>query len=117
MRWVAKTRTVRIATHEGDQLYHSIEDVPPELRQIVKQTLEGPNSETVLIANQEAYERLSRQFRELPDGFEEMARAPVENAAAQPATAKLWAWAAAATLLLILVLALAWGFFIRTGTS
>jgi hypothetical protein len=116
MRWVAKTRTVRIATHEGDQLYHSIEDVPPELRQIVKQTLEGPNSETVLIANQEAYDRLSRQFRELPDGFEEIARTPVENAA-QPATAKLWTWIAAGVLLLILSLALAWGFLIRTGTS
>jgi hypothetical protein len=116
MRWVAKTRTVRIATHEGDQLYHSIEDVPPELRQIVKQTLEGPNSETVLIANQEAYERLSQQFRELPDGFEEIARQPVEDAA-KPATAKLWAWAAAGVLLLILSLALAWGYLIRTGTS
>ncbi|MEX2299917.1 MAG: hypothetical protein WD733_03205 [Bryobacterales bacterium] len=115
MRWVAKTRTVRIATHEGDQVYHSIEDVPQELRQIVKQTLEGPNSETVLIANQEAYDRLSRQFRELPDGFEEIARTPVESAAKPPV--KLWAWTAAAVLMLILSLALAWGFLIRTGTS
>jgi len=115
MRWVGKTRTVRIATHDGDQLYHSIEDVPPELRQIVKQTLEGPNSETVLIANQEAFERLSQQFRELPDGLQELVSKPDEPAAKQDA-ARLWKWAVAGSLLLILSLWLAWAFLIQTDT-
>jgi hypothetical protein len=116
MRWVAKTRTVRIATGEGDSLYHSIEDVPPELRQIVMQTLEGPNSETVLIANQEAYDRLSQQFRDLPNGLEQVTRQPEEDPAKQQAS-RIWKWAVGGSLLLIPSLWLAWVYLIQSGTS
>lgn len=115
MKWVAKTRTVRIATGEGDRLYHSIEDVPDELRQIVMQTLEGPNSETVLIANQEAYDRLSQQFRDLPNGLEEVAQQPEDDAGKQRA-ARIWKWAVGGSLLLISSLWLAWVYLIQTGT-
>lgn len=115
MKWVGKTRTVRIATHEGDRVYHSIEDVPPELRQVVKQTLEGPNSETVLIANQEAYERLNEQLRELPAGLEQLARNTAERGENQAAL-RLWKWAVAGSLTLLLTLWLLWVWVIRNDT-
>jgi hypothetical protein len=115
MKWVGKTRSVRIATHEGDQVYHSIEDVPPELRQIVMQTLEGPNSETVLIANQEAYDRLSQQFRELPNGLKAAASEPTQEANRRQA--RLWTWGVAGALLSIGSLWLLWVFVIQNGTS
>lgn len=115
MKWVAKTRTVRIATNHGDRVYHSIEEVPDELRQVVKLTLEGPNSQTVLIANQEAYERLNQQFRELPAGLEEFAKSVTERREDNNAM-RLWKWAVAGSLSLILALWLLWVFVIRTDT-
>lgn len=115
MKWVGKTRTVRIATGEGDRTYHSIEDVPAELRQVVKLTLEGPNSQTVLIANQEAYERLNVQFRELPAGIEEVARSVTETRQDQSAL-RLWKWAVAGSLSLLLMLWLLWVWVIRNDT-
>jgi hypothetical protein len=115
MKWVGKTRTVRISTDEGDRTYHSIEDVPSELRQVVKQTLEGPNSQTVLIANQEAYERLNEQFRELPAGLEAFARDAAEHRENQGAQ-RLWKWGVASALSLMLVLWLLWVWVIRSDT-
>jgi hypothetical protein len=115
MKWVGKTRAVRIATPEGDRTYHSIEDVPPELRQVVKQTLEGPNSQTVLIANQEAYERLSEQLRELPAGLEELASNTAQRPENQSAS-RLWKWAVAGSLSGLLTLWLLWVWVIQSGT-
>lgn len=121
MKWVGKTRTVRIATQQGDTIYHSIEDVPEELRQLVKRTLEGPNSQTVLIANQEAYERLEVQFRELPAGMEPVAREVVErrqhSIAWRPEKWRLWTWVAAGAVSVPLALWLMWTWLIRNGTS
>jgi hypothetical protein len=115
MKWVGKTRTVRIATGEGDRTYHSIEDVPPELRQLVRQTLDGPNSQTVLIANQEAYERLNEQFRELPGGLEEPLRREAESRENQRAL-RLWKWAVGGSLSVLLTLWLLWVWVIRNDT-
>jgi hypothetical protein len=115
MKWVGKTRTVRIATDQGDRTYHSIEDVPPDLRQVVKHTLEGPNSQTVLIANQEAYERLNVQFRELPANLEEVARGVAERPENRNAL-RLWKWAVAGSLSLLLTLWLLWVWVIRNDT-
>jgi hypothetical protein len=115
MKWVGKTRTVRIATDEGDRTYHSIEDVPTELRQVVKTTLEGPNSQTVLIANQEAYERLNEQFRELPAGLESFVRSAAEHREDKGAQ-RLWKWAVGSALSLLLLLWLVWVWVIRSDT-
>jgi hypothetical protein len=117
MKWVGKTRTVRISTNHGDRTYHSIDDVPSELRQVVKQALEGPNSQTVLIANQEAYERLNEQLRELPAGLQELARATAEQREEQKGGAsRLWKWAVAGSLSALLLLWLLWVWIIRSGT-
>jgi hypothetical protein len=115
MKWIGKTRTVRIATDEGDRVYHSMEDVPPELRTILKRTLEGPNSETVLIANQEAYERLNQQITDLPAGLEELARSVAEQRENQ-GPPRLWKWAVGGSLSLLLTLWLLWTWIIRSDT-
>ena len=107
MRWVGKTRTVRVATPKGDRVYHSLEDVPPELRSLLKQTLEGPNSDTILIANQEAYDRLSRQFQTLPTQIDDLSPAKMREAG-RKAAQQLWKWGVGGALGSALVLWLAW---------
>lgn len=67
MRWVVKASSVRVSTLQGDRIYRSLEDIPPELRDRIRSTLEGPNAETILIANQEAYERVIRGVEDLPE--------------------------------------------------
>lgn len=59
MKWVLKTSTLRIVTKDKDRIYHSIEDVPPEMQELIRQTLRGPNTETIFIANQEAHSRIA----------------------------------------------------------
>jgi ferric-dicitrate binding protein FerR (iron transport regulator) len=66
MRWVLKTSSVRVATAEHEQVYRSLEDVPTDLQKEIRKTLEGPNSDTIYIANQEAYERIKELTHELP---------------------------------------------------
>ncbi len=59
MKWVLKTSTLRVVTKDKDRVYHSIEDLPPETQELIRETLRGPNTETIFIANQEAYSRIS----------------------------------------------------------
>jgi ferric-dicitrate binding protein FerR (iron transport regulator) len=69
-----------------------------------------------LIANQEAYERLSQQFRDLPAGLEEVAvNAPARQ---QPplSTNRLWKWGVAGALVVIVTLWLLWVVVIQNGT-
>ena len=69
MKWVLKTSCVRIATRDQDVVYRSIQDAPPELRERIKEVLRGPDSETIFIANQEAYDRLFKTSKEEPPNF------------------------------------------------
>ncbi len=69
MKWVLKTWSVRIATRDQDRLYHSIQDAPPELRERIKEVTQGPDSETIFIANQEAYDHLFKTSKEVPANF------------------------------------------------
>ena len=66
MKWVLKTSTLRVATGHKDRVYRSMEEVPPELQQKVRTALQGPNSETIFIANQEAYDHIADLARDLP---------------------------------------------------
>jgi hypothetical protein len=66
VNWVVKTSSVRVSDHDGDRVYRSLDDVPNELRTKIRECIEGPNAETILIANQEAYDRISRGVTDLP---------------------------------------------------
>lgn len=63
MTWVLKTSTVRVATREVDQAFPSLEEVPEPLRARVKEAVEGPEAEVLLIASQEVYEHLTSTKR------------------------------------------------------
>jgi hypothetical protein len=60
MKWVLKTSTLRVATRgQKDLVYQSIDDLPPEWQEKVLSTLRGPNTKTIFLANQEAYDRIA----------------------------------------------------------
>lgn len=69
MKWVLKTSSVRIATRDEDRIYHSIQDAPPELRERIREVMQGPDSETIFIANPEAYDRLFKTSKEVPANY------------------------------------------------
>ncbi len=66
MKWVVRTSAVRVATREGERVYRSLDELPQPLQTKARASLEGPNARTILIANQEAYNRISRDIGDLP---------------------------------------------------
>jgi len=66
MSLVLKTSSVRVATRYGDRIYRSIDEMPPELEKELRRCLESSRTETILIANQEAYDCIARGAKELP---------------------------------------------------
>ncbi|MBI1357241.1 MAG: hypothetical protein GC160_23115 [Acidobacteria bacterium] len=66
MRWVVKTSSVRVATGDSDRVYRSLDEIPGGLREQVRETIAGPRSQTILIANQEAYDQILRGVPDLP---------------------------------------------------
>ena len=64
MNWVVKTSTIRVATTKKQASFHSVDDLPHELKRDIKKALEGPDTETIYIANQAAYERIGELARE-----------------------------------------------------
>lgn len=72
MNWVLKTSAVRAATSRGDETFDSLEEMPPELRRQARKALDGPHTETILIANQEAYDRVLRGDSDLPSEFQRL---------------------------------------------
>ena len=77
MKWVLKTSTLRIVTKDKDRVYHSIEDLPPDMQDVIRETLRGPNTETIFIANQEAYSRIAGLAEDLTAGMKPMHRRPL----------------------------------------
>ncbi len=121
MKWVVKTSTVRVSDKTGERVYRSLEDAPPEVRERIRRTLEGPNSQTILIANQEAYDRIASRQDDAPESFEKLRRllrgsARAEQSAA-PQQATRWKPLLAAGLGLIGLLWALWIWAIRSGMS
>ena len=58
MKWVLKTSSVRVAKTREEATFRSIDEIPMDLRREIKQALEGPDSETIYIANQAAYNHI-----------------------------------------------------------
>ena len=61
MKWVLKTSSLRVATLDDDRVYRSIQDAPAELRDRIREAIEGPDARTILIANQEVYDQILKQ--------------------------------------------------------
>ena len=66
MKWVMQTGFVRVASARGDRIYRSVEEMPEDLRAKAEAALDSDNSETILIADPDAYERIVNSGEELP---------------------------------------------------
>jgi hypothetical protein len=62
----AKSSTIFIATSDETRVYHSVRDVPPDLRKRLEETTSGSNSATILIADKRGREELVRALQGLP---------------------------------------------------
>ena len=118
MKWVLKTSAVRVSDSQGDQVYHSLEEVPASLREKIRETLEGPNAETVLIANQEAYDQIIRKIRDLPPAMQpwKAAAEAAAEAAKKPRTLD-WRLALAGILSALVAMWVFWIWLIEAGRS
>ncbi len=58
MKWVYKSSSVIVGTQEGDQVFHSLDECPLEIKNRLREVVNGPNSQTLLITNREALEAL-----------------------------------------------------------
>lgn len=67
MNRVLKTSSIRIATARKEAYFRSVEELPVELKKEIKKALEGPDTETLHIANQAAYERIGELAWERQD--------------------------------------------------
>lgn len=116
MKWMLKTSSVRVATAQKDRVYRSIEEAPPELRDKIRKVLGGPNVETILIANQEAYDQIAERLRdlapEMPPSRRRSFRLRPGAGGRVPAS---WRIALAIGLSGISVLSLIWFLLIQTG--
>src|SRR3954447_20370911 len=62
----AKSSTIYIAAGNGTQVFHSLAQVPPRLRQKLHETTQGQNSATILIADRQGREELVRALQGEP---------------------------------------------------
>jgi hypothetical protein len=63
---VFRTSAVLISTAEADQVYHSVEEVPPPLRSQLLNSTNGSNSATILIADRRGRQEIARALENLP---------------------------------------------------
>jgi hypothetical protein len=59
-RLTQKCSTIFIATGGGTRIYHSLEEVPPKLRERLVESTRGLNSATILIADRRGREEILR---------------------------------------------------------
>ena len=114
MRWVLKTSSVRVATREKEGVYRSIEEVPADLHEEIQEAFAGPNTKTIYIANQEAYERI-KEHQSLKRGTGEFGELLSPPAAGRFGAG--WRMALAAGFSTMSALALLWLWLILGGRS
>ena len=92
MKWVVKTSAVRVAKTSEEMTFRSLHDVPDDLRREMKKALEGPDSETIYIANPAAYELMeSRRNPNPPSGSNRLLWTGVGALGAALSAAITWA--------------------------
>lgn len=65
-RLTQKSSTIIIATDDDIRVFHSVEEIPPELRRKLAKSTAGTNAATLLIADQNGREEILRSLRGLP---------------------------------------------------
>ena len=119
MKWVLRTTSVRVADEQGERLYGSLDDIPPEMREKILDSLDGPHSQTILIANQKAYDHIADDD-ELPEELRRLKPALLQHREGQEARSvaadSSWKPLLAGGILLIVALWAMWIWAIRSGT-
>jgi len=85
-RVTLKTSTIFIAKGNRTQVYHSVNDVPAQLRKELEDSTNSFNSATILIADRRGREEILRALNGLPSGLRSRlasSLAPSANAAPQ----------------------------------
>ncbi|MBV9266754.1 MAG: hypothetical protein JO061_11350 [Acidobacteriaceae bacterium] len=62
-RLTTRSSTIFIATSDKTRVYHSLSDVPPDLRRRLQEYTRGVNSATILIADKRGREELVRALQ------------------------------------------------------
>jgi hypothetical protein len=68
-RVTLKTSTIFIAKKGRTQVYHSVGEIPRELRQEIEDSTNGFNSSTILIADRRGREEIRRALNGLPSSL------------------------------------------------
>ena len=99
MKWVLKTSTLRVATRQKDFVSQSIDDLSPEWQEKVLSTLRGPNTKTIFLANQEAYDRIAHVAPGLAPDMNPFVNTPFAKIppararSSRPRRSVVWRWA------------------------
>jgi hypothetical protein len=68
-RVTVKTSTIFIAKGKRTRVYHSVQEVPQELRKELEESTNGFNSATILIADRRGRQELVRALKGMPSGL------------------------------------------------
>jgi len=119
MKWVLRTSSVRVADEQGERLYRSLEEAPPEMRDKIVEALNGEDSQTILIANQKAYDQIADGGEELPEELRRLKPALLRHREGQetraPQSDGSWRRLLAGGVALIVVLWAMWIWALRSG--
>lgn len=88
MKWVIRSSAVRVSDARGDRLYTSLADAPEELRRKIGECVAAKRTQTVLIANQEAYDRILSGQGEIPAELQRLRPALQRHRSAKPQPAR-----------------------------
>ncbi len=81
MKWLLRTTSLRVSDASGERLYESLEEAPEALREKVASSVNGPDSQTILIANQKAYDQIAEGGEELPEELKRLKPALLKHRA------------------------------------
>lgn len=66
MKWVLRTSKIIVGTDEGNAVFRSVEECPPQVKRRLSETHSGRNACTILITNREALEAIRDRAIQAP---------------------------------------------------
>ena len=106
---LVKTSSVLVASGEGEQVYRTIEDLPPELRDKLQKALSAAEAETIILADEQGRDQIFQVIRSLPTDLQRRVLSalhlagPTEPQVTPGRSWKLWLLSAGVALLALLL--------------